>query len=594
MRVMVASGVFILISAACAGWLASRAYEVRTELAAVRSLAPQFQSQLVAEDNSAAKQTLDQLQSHTGAARAAATDPLWKAAAAVPLIGPNFSAVTEIAVSADDVVHGAAEPILRVSSSVDWESLTPSNGRFDVKPLTTASPSIVSAANTVDLTYTRLTAIDGAGLHPEVAAPLTNLTDTLDQYRQTLNIAADASEIIPSMLGSNGARNYLVLVQNNAEVRATGGLSGALAVMHIEQGTIELTAQSSGSALRKFAPPVEVDPAQTQIYTSRLGTYIGDVNLTPDFPTAAQAAKAMWQERHETRIDGVVALDPVVLAHILEASGPIEAPSINHDAVSANTLPTTLTANNVVQTLLSDVYTSIDNNLVQDAYFASVAEKIFQRLASGEVPGDKLIQALHASSEENRLYVWSGHKEEQQVLRTTPLGGAVSGPSVGGASFGVYFNDGTGAKMDFYVKRTVQVVEQCDPSAYSQFKVRVTMTNTAPSDAASSLPQAVTGGGKNGTPPGNVQTNVVVYGPAQALVEGATVDGVEAPLGSFMHEQRPVGVVTSELEPGESTDVEFIFSKVVQDEKPQVRVTPTVQRTADVLTDVSQEPVPCD
>ncbi|GAB3560744.1 hypothetical protein GCM10027405_11100 [Arthrobacter alkaliphilus] len=383
------------------------------------------------------------------------------------------------------------------------------------------------------------------------------------------------------MLGAKAARNYLVLIQNSAEVRATGGLPGALAVLRFDNGTVQLAAQSSGKSLGAFTPQVDVDPAQRAIYTDRLGTFISDVNLTPDFPTAARSAKEMWEVRHNTVIDGVIALDPTVLAHILEASGPISM--AGDPKLSAAGLPPALDASNVVRTLLSDVYTRLEGTEIQDAYFESAAQKIFQSLASGKAPGDKLIQALMRSSDEHRLYVWSDHKEEQEVLRTTSVGGAISGPRTMGASFGVYFNDGTGAKMDYYVKRTVQLVENCSKDEHSQVTIRVTTTNTAPLDAATSLPATVTGGGVYGVPAGIAQSNVIVYGPAGSGVETARQDGKEVSFGAQRHDDRPVGSLTVRLAPGQSSTVEFTFGKIEQHRQPEVVVTPTIESLDNVL-----------
>lgn len=582
-RAAVIIGLLLLLAFGWAGWVAQRAQIVQSELLEAQLLLPSFQSQLMEQDTSSAQRTLEALQNHTSSARVAATDPLWRAAVALPLVGPNLSAVTEVAISADDAVNGAAKPLLQVAQTLNWDALIPSDGEFDVQPLSDASPGIISAANTVDLTYSRLTSIDQSNLLPAVSRPLTAATDALGQLSQSLKVAADAAAVLPPMLGVEGPRNYLVLVQNNAEIRATGGLAGAMAVLNINDGAITLAAQSSASELGKFDPPVEIDQEQAAIYTDRLGTYIGDVNFTPDFPTAAKSAGTMWEESRGTDIDGVIAIDPVVLAHILKASGPVEAPSPPKIVATEGVLPSELNADNVVRTLLSTVYKEIDENTLQDAYFAATSERIFQLLASGQVPGNRLLDSLQVSADEGRLYVWSAHKEEQRILQNIPLGGAISGPHMGGAAFGLYFNDGTGAKMDFYIERTVELVEECEIGEYSRFRLRVTLANTAPADAATSLPISVTGGGFNGTPPGRVKTNVIAYGPTQARIEGAIINNIEAPVGSFLHDERPVGVVTTNLGPGESVDLEFLFSKVVQSSEPALSVTPTVQRPAEVI-----------
>jgi hypothetical protein len=550
-------------------------------MSAVNELVPVFKKQLLAKDATAAQGTLDQLQLRVEKARAAVSDPLWKAAGALPFVGPNFSVTAELVRSADDVVDRAAQPILQVFTSLDWQKMTPSDGKFDMTPLESASPAIVAAANTIELTHSRLSGMDESSLFPEVSRPLAEATQSLDELRQTLNTAADTSQILPAMMGADGPRNYLVLIQNNAELRATGGLPGALAVLHVEDGQIRLESQSTGSAMGRFTPPLDVDPIQTQIYSKRLGTFISDVNLTPDFPTAANSAKSMWEARQGAPLDGVIAVDPVVLAHVLEASGPVAVP-VPAPAVAGG-LPKTLTAENVVKTLLSDVYKDLDTNVLQDAYFASASKEIFSALASGKVPGDQLIEALATSVEENRLHVWSGHDAEQDIIAKTSIGGSISGPAAGGNSFGVFFNDGTGAKMDYYVRRNVQLIEECKTNGYSEVTVRVTTSNTAPLDAATSLPALVTGDGRYGVPAGTVQTNIVVYGPAQSQVETTHQDGTKIPFGSHIHSGRPVGIVAATLAPGQESTVDFTFGKIVQRAGPKLVVTPTAQNVTDVI-----------
>jgi hypothetical protein len=126
-------------------------------------------------------------------------------------------------------------------------------------------------------------------------------------------------------------------------------------------------------------------------------------------------------------------------------------------------------------------------------------------------------------------------------------------------------------------------VKECPKDGYEQTTVKVTSTNTAPADAATSLPAYVTGDGNFGVPPGSVQTNIVAYGPVQANVEIAQVNGERTDFAPYVHSNRPVGVVSVRLAPGESRTVEFTFGKIVQHTEPNVVVTPTVQDVKDVI-----------
>jgi hypothetical protein len=587
-RILLAVGVTVLVLALCAGWLAFRAIQVKDNLEAAMAMLPTLQEQVTAQDIEGASATLDKVTRHTTDARTAGTDPLWKAAGLIPVLGANFAAISEVTVSADDVVSRAVAPMLDKVETLDWDSLAPTDGRVDVEPLRDVAPTLASAANTVQLSYDRLQGIDRSRLLPQVEMPLGEAVTALDAVRAPLNSASSAAQILPSMLGGDETRNYLVLIQNNAEVRATGGISGALAVITAEDGRISLSDQGSATDLGRFDPPLVVSTEQELIYTFRMGAFMQSVNLTPDFPTAAQTAKGMWEMRNEgASIDGVIALDPVVLANLLEATGPVELDTFDDPTIDAllaeSGLPTALDSANVVPTLLSDVYSKIEEPALQDQYFAAVAGKVFGALAGGQGDNEQLIKALATSTDQNRLYVWSALPAEQEVIGRTGVAGAATGPQVGGASFGAYFNDGTGAKMDYYVRRTAQLLRQCSEDGYSQYTLRVSLTNTAPGDAATSLPEYVTGAGAFGVPPGRVQTNTVAYGPAQSFLQTARLNGEDVPLGSYSHGGRPVGILTTQLGPGETATLEIDFTKVVQEGEPVLDVTPTLQDPADVI-----------
>ncbi|WP_240793074.1 DUF4012 domain-containing protein [Arthrobacter crystallopoietes] len=580
MRVVLPLAAVGLLLLVVFGWLAIRAVQVKENLEATTQLVPALEAAVTEGDIDAAALKVDEIEAHTAEARRAGTDPLWRAAGMLPWFGQNFAAVTDITVAADVVVSAAA-PLMESLGPGGLDAFLPKDGKVELQPLEELAPKLTRASATVSAAYESLEQIDGDQLLPQLSEPLGQATSALEGFQGALNGAASAAGILPALLGGEGDRNYLVLVQNNAEVRATGGIPGALVVLKTSDGQIEFTDHSSASALGRFKPPFEVDEEQERIYTTRLGGYMQNVNLTPDFPTAASTAQAMWEkENPQSEIDGVIALDAVVLSHLLVATGPVELGSLDSLPVDTGKLPTTLTGANVVQTLLSDVYREIEEPQMQDAYFAAVASDIFAALTDGSTDPVKMINAVKKSSDDQRLFAWSEHEDEQAVIGASILGGSIvtEEPTVG-----VYFNDGTGAKMDYYVGREVQLIERCQPDGYYRYAVQATLTNKAPEDAADSLPDYVTGGGHFGVSPGTVRTNVYAYGPSEWLLESASVDGESAPFGSYRHGESPVGGQTVSLSPGESTTVEFEFSTLYETDEPQLRVTPTIQTRSEMV-----------
>lgn len=583
-RVVLSSTIVSLaVLGAGAAWLGTRAAIIQTELTAASGLIAPLKHHVANDNADEASATVKEFRSRTSAAKEAANDPVWTLASGLPSLGANFSAVAEIARSADDVASLGLQPLVNVYSSLDWETLIPSRSGTDLTKLEAASPSVSSAARAVRLSADRLNQIDTASLLPQVGEPLARAREQLNDVTGTLNVAADAAGVAPSMLGSKSPRTYLLMIQNNAETRATGGIPGALAVLTLDRGKLELGSQNSASALGPMVPLVDIEPEQRQIYTSRVGKFMQDVNLTPDFPTTATTARAMWEQKTGQGVDGVISIDPVVLGYILDATGPVDASTEGLRDLAGAGLPTELTGSNVVPTLLSDVYARIAQPKLQDAYFAEVAQEVFTALSGGKGSQKGILEGLSRGVSEGRVLVWSGLSAEQSVIGNYALGGSISGRNVAPGQFGAYFNDGTGAKMDFYVRRTVQLVKECPKDGYEQTTVRITSTNTAPEDAASSLPPYVTGDGHFGVPAGSVQTNLVAYGPVQAQVETAKLDGNRTEFASYLHSNRPVGVYAIRLAPGETKTVEFRFGKIVQHAEPNLVVTPTVHPVSEVI-----------
>ncbi|MHB8185488.1 MAG: DUF4012 domain-containing protein [Dermatophilaceae bacterium] len=423
---------------------------------------------------------------------------------------------------------------------------------------------VVAANAEVQFAVRRIAAIDPGGLLAAVAAPLADLRTQVGEVALTTATADRAVRLLPPMLGANGPRQYLLLVQNNAEQRATGGIPGSVILLRAVDGAVQVVEQRAGNTLGGLTNPVLPLTAQEHaLFGDDLGRTMLDVTFTPDFPRSGQLARAIWRQQVGGDVDGVLSIDPGALANVLGATGPV-------------TLPTgqQLTSKNAVQLLLNTVYLQIADPKAQDAFFAAASASVFHAIISGQGKPAAMVDALAQAAREGRLMVWSAHKDEQALLSGTVLSGALVGVQGDSPQIGVYLNDGSAAKIGYYLRTdVVATATQCRPDGSQEVTVRVTLTSTAPANAAH-LPPYLTGGG-NVVPKGEVRTNVLLYAPAGGQIDSVRVVGAEQGVFSQTHDGLAVVGKTVQLKPGQSVTLDYdIRTGSGQPGPPVLRVTP--------------------
>ena len=531
-----------------AGWVGVRGLLAKGELESAVPLAASIQGQIVDGDPDAAQLTFDRLDAHASTAATLTSDPIWRSFELLPFVGPNLTAVRELAAVVSDVSRDAVGPLISVAGVIDVDDFKPADGAIDVQPLIDAQPQVAAANLALVAARDRVKAIDTSATLAPVRGAATELESVVDEAADGVDVLDRAVRLLPPVLGATGARDYVLLFANPAELRATGGIPGALALLHTEGGRIELTQQTSAADFPFYDEPVlELPPETRSLYGDITGQYMQDVNLTPYFPLSAQLAREMWRLEYGIEVDGVLSIDPVALGYLLQATGPI-------------TLPTgdVLTAENAVQTLLVDAYARYENPADQNAFFAAAAATVFSAVAAGNFDPVGLVTALAKAGEERRVFVWSADEGEQAVLAGSTLTGDLPTSTATTTRFGAYLNDATGSKMDVYLDADVSVGQTtCRDDARPMYRVQVALTNTAPGDAAVTLPEYVTGGGSFGVTPGNIKTIVSIYGAPDMENLGMTRDGDAIGYQPAMDSTYPVSLIGVELAPGESTILEF-------------------------------------
>lgn len=571
-RVLVVVLLLLLGVAAVLAWVGVDALRARSELESAAAQVKVLQAQVEQGDRAGAKATLASLQAHSSAARASTHGPHWSAVGALPWVGPNVAAVQAVSEVIDDLAVNALPTLMDATALVDPTTLVLDDGRVDVQSLAKAAPAVVAADGEVQAAVKTLDAINPDALLPAVAAPLRDLRRQVGTVALTTATAARAVQLLPPMLGADGPRQYLMLVQNNSEQRATGGVS-TLIVLKAVNGTVTVTeTRSAGGNLANLPTPIlPLTGAEQALFGTGLGIYMADVTFTPDFPRSGQLAAAIWKQEVGADLDGVLSIDPGALAEVLGATGPVALKSGQ-----------VLTAKNAEQLLMNTVYLTILEPEKQDEFFAATAGTVFTAMLAGQGKPAPVVDALARSAREGRVMVWSAHPQEQALLSGTVLSGELAGVDGTSPVIGVYLNDGTAAKIGYYLSvDVVATTTTCHPDGSQSVGVRVNLTNTAPKNAADLPPYIASG---NVIPKGQVRMNVLLYAPTGGRVDDVRVSSGAPGVFSQTHNGLAVVGRTVQLKPGQSQTIDYdVLTGAAQPGIPILRVTPLIFGTHRVV-----------
>lgn len=174
------------------------------------------------------------------------------------------------------------------------------------------------------------------GRYPEtfrgvkVREQLSTVRLLIDQVSNLLTQAKPLTAKLPYYLGAGGERKYLVIFQNDAEIRPTGGFMTAYAVFRIEKGRINIDTADDIYKLDDTITKHVAPPEAIKLYLREYDWKIRNANFSPDFATSMESFLSLYNSSPERKkIDGIIALDTHVLIKIMEVLGPVSAYGAN-------------------------------------------------------------------------------------------------------------------------------------------------------------------------------------------------------------------------------------------------------------------------
>lgn len=533
--------VLLVLLVLALAWVGFRAWQAATALQDARDGLAGVE--LDASALATSGDDLAALRDATARAAAAAEDPVWRLAEHVPWAGDQLVAVRVVATSLDAVAADVLPAAADLRALLDG-GLRGADGRFDVAALRVAAARVETAGASVGDADARLAALDPDALVAPLSGPVRDVQDAVARLDARLAPAARLAGVLPAMLGGDGPRTYLVLALNSGELRAAGGIVGTVVAVRVDDGAVSIVDTRSTADLRPLPEPVlPATDAERALWGDRLGRWVQNAVMTPDFPRSAELVAARWSRDVGVAVDGVVATDPVAVASLVGATGPVVDPDGR-----------TVDGASLVGALLRDAYVLHPDPVAADAYFGAVAASVVASVGSGAGDGRALVAAARDAVDERRLRVWSAHPAEQERLAATVAGGAFTSSDLFADQPGLFLDDATQGKLGAYLDASVTFRDaRCDaPTPTVTAVLRLDLR--APQDVAS-FPRPVTGYPGDDVPLGTLLTSVSAWSARDGAPLVVRRDGAPATGDLVRADGRSVQQVASRLTPGQVQEV---------------------------------------
>lgn len=461
----------------------------------------------------------------------------------IPGLGQNARAVSGALDLARDLTDEAAEVVDVVGS----DELSVSDGSIDLSAFDRLDAPVGGLLSAVGTAEGAAAELESPWLVAPVANRLDEITEELRDARETADLAVDAVDALPILLGAGGEQRYLVLFVTPVEARATG-FPGNFAELVVRDGHLEMERFGRIADLQFPEQDVTLDLPQAFLdrYT-RLGIGVQwrSVTVSPDFPSVAALAAQLYPQTGGRPVDGVMTVDPAGLAALLRFTGPITVPDLDEP----------LTRRNAEDFLLRRQYVELPDVPDRVDALESLGRTTFDRLTTGDLPPPQQIgQVLGPLADAGHFRFVSFDETAGAFLGRLGLDHPLPEPRAD--AFAVTSTNAIGGKLDLFLHRTIDYDATWDPATGAiDATVRITLRNDAPS---SGLPDYVIGNAFTGelaasTPRGTNRMLVSVFSPL--LADEITLDGEPATVANTIEQGNQVYETEVQLEPEGGTAV---------------------------------------
>jgi uncharacterized protein DUF4012 len=392
----------------------------------------------------------------------------------VPIIGRNAQVAEALSRAGTDAALAGGQLADAVNGLPGgFEALAPRRGSIPLPALERVMPNVSAASGLLEGGLYDLQRSPTGLLFPPVASARAQALETFGSAAGTLRSAAGLLDVLPELAGGTTPQRYFFGASDPAELRGTGGLIGAYAIVTLDQGRFRISRFAPIQTLHDL--PADRVPAPSPDYRANYDQFGGagewsNLNMTPDFPSAARAIQALYERDTHQAIDGVIVADPHALASLLKVTGPAEIPELHRS----------IDARNVVSFTEERAFSLFPTAAERKVVLGAAASGVLTRFLQMDSKGVERVRALAEATSGGHLLMYSKDARVEEGLSFAGVAGGLRLPPNGGDALSIVVNSGSGSKIDYWSTRDVSYDVNLEPGGSAVASTDVTLHNGGP------------------------------------------------------------------------------------------------------------------
>ncbi|MBI2036030.1 DUF4012 domain-containing protein [Candidatus Microgenomates bacterium] len=337
-----------------------------------------------------------------------------------------------------------------------------------------------AAAEKISILEKELKMLTESSLPAPVAVYLNSKKEILTKQREAISLGQTFIALLPDLLGFDDKRVYLVLFQNNMELRATGGFIGSYGIVTFEKGSLisfdVSDVYAADGQLRGHVEP----PLPIRKYLEQPNWFLRDSNWDVDFQNSAAQASFFLQKEVGISVSGVMAMDVTFTQFLLQSLGSVSLPDYKE----------TITAENLFASAQAHAQDNFFPGSTQKKDFLSALSRrlIDKLLYEKNTPWLSVFEAVQKGAVQKHLLFSFNNEAVQKVFNLNNWGGRVLTADEKEGRFNDFrmlneANLGVN-KVNFWVKRKITDEITIDKDGLVSGKLSIFLTN----DSSGELP----------------------------------------------------------------------------------------------------------